>query len=200
MSEAKNSNTIRYGNKDGEIKFGHIHDDNEISAVMIRSGSDPKHYITLDATGNTQTGRKGGIINRCTGSYQVKCGDNVKSGSTDGSFAFYVECENGDVVFKAPRGRIKFEAENIELLATGADNKNGIITLKSNEKVEILSKNVEVNATSVAKFFSSGTCKVVGNAILDIYGGLAACATGADKLKKSKYGGTAETENNQVGG
>ena len=39
----------------------------------------------------------------------------------------------------------------------------------------------------MAKFFSSGTCKIVGNAILDLYGGLAACATGAAKIKKSKY-------------
>lgn len=194
MAKLKNYHTIRYGNKDGEIKFGHIHNDNEMSAFMVRSGSDTRHYISMDATGNE--GRKGGTINRCPGSYQIKCGDDVTSDPENGTPAFYVECVNGDIIFSATRGRIKFQAENIEFLATGADNKNGVITIKSNEKVEIISKNVEVNATSVAKFFSSGTCKVVGNAILDIYGGLAACATGASKVKGSKYGGTAETENN----
>jgi hypothetical protein len=198
MSESKNYHTIRYGNKDGEIKFGHIHNDNEISAFMVRSGSDTRHYMSMDATGGE--GRKGGTINRCPGTYQIKCGDDVTSDPENGIPAFYVECVNGDIIFSATRGRIKFQAENIEFLASGADNKNGVITLKSNEKVEIISKNVEVNATSVAKFFSSGTCKVVGNAILDLYGGLSACATGASKLKKSKYGGTAETENNQFGG
>ena len=198
MSESKNYHTIRYGNKDGEIKFGHIHNDNEISAFMVRSGSDTRHYMSMDATGGE--GRKGGTINRCPGTYQIKCGDDVTSDPEDGLPAFYVECVNGDIIFSATRGRIKFQAENIEFLASGADNNNGVITLKSNEKVEIISKNVEVNATSVAKFFSSGTCKVVGNAILDLYGGLSACATGASKLKKSKYGGTAETENNTIGG
>jgi hypothetical protein len=198
MAKAENYHTIRYGNKDGELKFGHIHNDNEISAFMVRSGSDTRHYMSMDATGNE--GRKGGTINRCPGSYQIKCGDDVTSDPEDGLPAFYVECVNGDIIFSATRGRIKFQAENIEFLASGADNKNGVITLKSNEKVEIISKNVEVNATSVAKFFSSGTCKVVGNAILDLYGGLSACATGASKLKKSKYGGTAETENNTIGG
>ena len=198
MSESKNYHTIRYGNKDGEIKFGHIHNDNEISAFMVRSGSDTRHYMSMDATGGE--GRRGGTINRCPGTYQIKCGDDVTSDPEDGIPAFYVECVNGDIIFSATRGRIKFQAENIEFLASGADNNNGVITLKSNEKVEIISKNVEVNATSVAKFFSSGTCKVVGNAILDLYGGLSACATGASKLKKSKYGGTAETENNTIGG
>jgi len=194
MSKLKNYHTIRYGNKDGEIKFGHIHNDNEMSAFMVRSGSDTRHYMSMDATGNE--GRKGGTINRCPGSYQIKCGDDVTSDPENGIPAFYVECVNGDIIFSATRGRIKFQAENIEFLATGADNKNGVITIKSNEKVEIISKNVEVNASSVAKFFSSNTCKIVGNAILDIYGGLSACATGASKIKQSKYGGTAETENN----
>lgn len=200
MSESTNYHAIRYGNRDSEIKFGHIHDDNEISSFSVRSGSDARHYMTMDATGNAEQGRKGGTINRCPGTYQIKCGDDVKSGSTDGMPAFYVECINGDIIFSATRGRIKFQAENIEFLAKGSDNKNGIITLQANEKVEIQAKNVEVNASSVAKFFSSNTCKIVGNAVLDIYGGLAACATGASKTKKSKYGGTAETENNTVGG
>jgi len=198
MAKAQNYHTIRYGNKDGELKFGHIHNDNEISAFMVRSGSDTRHYMSMDATGNE--GRKGGTINRCPGTYQIKCGDDVTSDPEDGKPAFYVECVNGDIIFSATRGRIKFQAENIEFLANGGDNKNGVITIKSNEKVEIISKNVEVNATSVAKFFSSGTCKVVGNAILDIYGGLSACATGASKIKKSKYPSTPETENNTFGG
>ena len=198
MAKAENYHTIRYGNKDGELKFGHIHNDNEISAFMVRSGSDTRHYMSMDATGNE--GRKGGTINRCPGSYQIKCGDDVTSDPEDGTPAFYVECVNGDIIFSATRGRIKFQAENIEFLANGADNKNGVITLKSNEKVEIISKNVEVNASSVAKFFSSNTCKIVGNAVLDIYGGLSACATGASKIKKSKYPSTPETENNTFGG
>jgi len=198
MAELENLHAIRYGNRDGEIKFGHIHNDNELSAFMARSGSDTRHYISLEATGNE--GRKGSIINRCPGTYQIKCGDDVTSDPENGTPAFFVQCVNGDIIFSATRGRIKFQAENIEFLAKGGDNKNGIITLKSNEKVEIISKNVEVNATSVAKFFSSGTTKIVGNAILDIYGGLAACATGASKLNKSKFGGTAEAENNTFGG
>ena len=198
MAKAENYHTIRYGNKDGELKFGHIHNDNEISAFMVRSGSDTRHYMSMDATGNE--GRKGGTINRCPGSYHIKCGDDVTSHPEDGTPAFYVECVNGDIIFSATRGRIKFQAENIEFLANGADNKNGVITLKSNEKVEIISKNVEVNASSVAKFFSSNTCKIVGNAVLDIYGGLSACATGASKIKKSKYPSTPDTENNTLGG
>ena len=60
MSETKNYEAIRYGTKDGELKFGHIHKDNTLSAAMIRSGSESLHYITLDSTGDKH--RKNGTI------------------------------------------------------------------------------------------------------------------------------------------
>ena len=33
MTKKQNYHTIRYGNKDGELKFGHITDNNELLAV-----------------------------------------------------------------------------------------------------------------------------------------------------------------------
>ena len=35
MSDRKNYHTIRYGNVDGEIKFGHLHYDDELSSVLL---------------------------------------------------------------------------------------------------------------------------------------------------------------------
>ena len=51
MSEKKNAHALRYGNADGEIQFGHIHDDNEMSSVMLRNGDAFNHLITLEKTG-----------------------------------------------------------------------------------------------------------------------------------------------------
>ena len=51
MSEKKNAHALRYGNADGEIQFGHIHDDNEMSSVMLRDGDAFNHYISLEKTG-----------------------------------------------------------------------------------------------------------------------------------------------------
>jgi len=189
MSKKTNYEAIRYGNKDGELKFGHIHNDEVLSAYMVRSGYDPRHYTAMDADGK----RKGWTINKCPGVYTIECGDDVNSKSV----ALYIHAISGDIVMRASNGNIRMQAAgNIELLANGPDNKNGVITLESNEKVEIKSKNIECSATSVAKFFSSGVCKVVGDSMLDIYGGLAACATGASKLNKSLYVTEPEIENN----
>ena len=54
MAKKQNPYRIRYGTADGEIKFGHLTADNEISAVMIRDNYEPegKHYISLDRTGD----------------------------------------------------------------------------------------------------------------------------------------------------
>ena len=114
MSESKNYHTIRYGNKDGEIKFGHIHNDNEISAFMVRSGSDTRHYMSMDATGGE--GRKGGTINRCPGTYQIKCGDDVTSDPEDGLPAFYVECVNGDIILAQLVVELNFKQKILSFL------------------------------------------------------------------------------------
>ena len=76
MSQRKNYHTVRYGTRDGELQFGHIHKDNNESAVMLRSGHDFIHYISMDSTGNEV--RKHGTICRSPGSFQVKAGDNAK--------------------------------------------------------------------------------------------------------------------------
>ena len=69
MSDRKNYHTIRYGNADGEIKFGHLHYDDELSSVLLRSGRDKKHYITMDSRKDDT--RKNGTICRSPGSFQV---------------------------------------------------------------------------------------------------------------------------------
>ena len=61
---------------DGEIKFGHLHYDDELSSVLLRSGRDKKHYITMDSSGDDT--RKNGTICRSPGSFQVKAGDKVE--------------------------------------------------------------------------------------------------------------------------
>jgi hypothetical protein len=180
MAQKLNFHTCRWGQKDGEIMYGYIHNDEVTSGVMYRVGPDGgRHYMTMDIDGK----RKGWTTNICPGVYQIRCGDDVE----DDRPAYYVETVNGDMIFNCRNGRIKFIAENIDMIATGVDNENGNIYIESNEKVTIKTKNLNCNGTSVAKFFSAGVVEVVGDGILNIYGGLIDCADGATKIKGSKY-------------
>jgi hypothetical protein len=181
MAKPKNYNTCDYGTNDGDIKFGHIHEDGEISSVMLR-GKSSEHYISLEQTGKPH--RKNGTICRSRGSFQVKAGDDVKP-KTPG---VYLEASSGDIVIVAPSGRIRMIAENIDLLASGADGENGVITLESNEKVIIRSKTIDVSSVVSTKIFSEKTVEVIGNGILNIYGGLCEVSEGTTSIKGSKDG------------
>jgi len=178
MAKPKNYNTVDYGTNDGDIKFGHIHEDGEISSVMLR-GKSSEHYISLEQTGKPH--RKNGTICRSRGSFQVKAGDDVKP-KTPG---VYLEASSGDIVIVAPSGRIRMIAENIDLLASGADGENGVITLDANEKVIIKAPTIDVSSVVSTKIFSEKTVEVIGNGILNIYGGLIEFVEGTTTIKGS---------------
>ena len=192
MAERKNYHTLRYGNADGDISFGHIHEDNNLSAVMLRSGQEELHYITLDSTGEDH--RKDGTICRSLGSFQVKAGDRVGKGKP----GVYLDAVSGDLVLRAPNGRVRIEGINIDLIASGPNGKNGVIRLESNEKVLIKTKIFDANASVSAKIFSDGTVNVIGKTICDIYGGLVDIADGFTEVKGSKGGSTNEDKNRSI--
>jgi len=189
MSKTQNHHTIGYGTKDGELKCGHIHEDGVISATMLRSGHEPNHYITLDSTGDKH--RKHGTICRSMGSFQVIAGDNV----ADEIPGVYVDAVNGDLVLNAKNGRIRILAENVDIIANGADGKNGVITIDGSEKIIIKSPTIDIRSKVSTKVFSEKTVECIGKGILNIYGGLIDCADGATKLKGSKGGSTNEEQN-----
>ena len=189
MSTA-NDNAVRYGTKDGELKFGHIHDDSKIAAVLLRSGAESNHYISMDSEG--QPHRKHGTICRSTGAFQIKAGDNVKSSGIEENIGVYIEAVDGDIVINAGKGRIRFIGENIDLIARGGDGQNGNITIDANEKVIVNAPIISVTSKVSTRLVSENQIDLVGKAILNIYGGLVDCADGATKINGSKGGSTNE--------
>lgn len=188
MAELKNYHTIRYGQADGEIKFGHITADNVQSSVLLRSGRDSNHYITLDSSGDKH--RKGGTICRGPGAFQVRAGDNVEKDK----IGVYVEAVSGDLVLRAPSGRVRIEGVNVDITASGADGKNGNITMSANEKIIGDAQIIKMSSKVSTTIFSEKTCQIIGNGILNCYGGMFECVDGATKLNGAK-GGSSDFEN-----
>ena len=185
MGQKKDRYNIRYGTHHGEIRFGHIHDDNVQSGVMLRTGPDGgRHYMQMDVDGSTEGGRKGGTINRCPGTYQVIAGTDVSKENP----GIFFEAESGDIVINAPKGRVRIAAENIDIRASGTGAEKGVIIIDGKEKVIIKSQNIDIDGKVSTKIFSEKTVEVVGKAILNCYGGLIDFADGATKIKGSKGG------------
>jgi len=201
----KNYHTIRYGTAEGEIKMGHLHRDNEISAAMLRSGessSKGNHYISLESSGDKQ--RKNGTVCSSPGSFQVKAGydlGNDTEGEENKYTGIYMDAVNGDIVIRAPSGRIRIEALDVDIKATGSGNKKGTVNINGNEKIILKSQTIDVSSKVSTKIFSEKTLECVGNGLLNIYGGLVDCADGATSKNPSKtYGKTPINEEHHQDG
>jgi len=137
--------------KDGNVRFGHIHNDQGKSSIMLQ-GQGGLEYISIEQVGP----REKWIWSRCRGRYQITCGDNIKKDDV----AFYLNASGADGFSKGnieivTKGTFKVQAENIQLIATGNNNSNGLITLKSNEKIELDSKQINVTAKEAMGLYAS---------------------------------------------
>ena len=112
--------------------------------------------------------------------------------------AIWYEAENGDIIIKAPRGRIKLEAESIELTAQGFDGGTGNILLDADDKIALNAQIVDVKSRVSTKIFSESTVNMIGNGIMNIYGGLTDFADRTTKgSKPSKTCGGAVSINEE---
>jgi hypothetical protein len=172
MTKSKNYETKDIHTKDGNLRFGHIHTDNVISSAMIQ-GQGGLEYITIDQTAP----RKGWITSRCRGRYQIKCGDEIEKGQP----AFWLDSASGDIVIST-RGRIRMEAENIDLISYGGST-NGNINIIASENVNIEAKGINVNGSEKISYFTDGSMQITAMNILKMYTGDMQSLTAASNLK-----------------
>ena len=153
---------------DGMITMGEVDQYNVTSGIKLRVGnvgSPTPHYIQMDKDGDAETKARQGTIVRCPGAFQVKSGDLVGAGIP----GVYIESGNGDIVLKSA-GRIRIEAEDIDILATGSGNKNGVVNIEGNTVVAARSDRIHVEGKSKTFIFSDGTTELIGNSLVNLYG------------------------------
>ena len=161
MTKSKNYETKRTGTKDGMISFGHIHPDQVKSSVMIQ-GQEALEYIAIDQT----EPRKRWMTHRCRGRYQVGCGDDIPKDQV----GFWVNAESSDILIQT-KGRIRMEAENIDLIARGPDPSKGVINIISNESVNVETKKFTVNANESLSLYTDGEMLQSAINIMKMYAG-----------------------------
>jgi len=193
MAKQENRHPYQDGTEHGYISFGEVNTfSNEIDACKLANGPDAgRHYIRLQETGSKEDGSKGSTNIVCPGTLTALTGKdivNYPEGSSEprGIPAIFYQAENGDIVLTAPRGKVKIQAEAIEIIATGSDGKNGVVDISADDKINLKAQIIDVNSTVSTKIFSENTVHVIGKSLLNIYGGLADFADGATKHRRSK--------------
>jgi hypothetical protein len=173
MTKSKNYETKRTGTKDGQLSFGHIHNDQVKSSVMIQ-GQESLEYISIDQT----EPRKRWMTSRCRGRYQVKCGDDIPKDQ----IGMWFNADRSDILIQT-KGRLRLEAENIDLIARGPDTTKGVINIISNESVNIETKRFTANANESISIYTDGEMLQSAINIMKIYGGSIQKMTSMSALK-----------------
>ena len=173
-----NTNGIRYGNSHGSISFGHIDEYGIVTSSFLAQGSDARQSICLDETGK----RKGWATITAPGNFSVSCGEDKEE--AEDSLCLYAE--NGNIIINAGNGRIRMEADDIEIISRGVGTSKGNILLKATETVEIDATKIIINASSLYKIVTSGIGEIVANSQLQIYSSLIRGVTDACATKDSK--------------
>ena len=205
MAQKENKHPYVAGTEHGTISFGKVNSEsNEIAACLLESGPDGgRHYIVMEETGSAEEGTKGSTKSFCPGTFTVKSGKdivNYPEGKDEPRNipAIWYEAENGDIIIKAPRGRIKLEAESIELTAQGIDGRTGNILLDADDKIALNGQIVDIKSRVSTKIFSESKVDFIGKGILNIYGGLCDFADRTTKgSKPSKTCGGAVSINEE---
>ena len=193
MAQKENKHPFQLGTEHGGIGIGVVNtNSNQIDACKISNGPDAgRHYIRLQETGSKEDGSKGSTNIVCPGTLTALTGKDIVNyppGSSEprGIPAIFYQAENGDIVLTAPRGKVKIQAEAIELIAKGSDGKTGVINLNSDDKIILDSQIIDITSKASTKIFSEDTVHVIGKSLLNIYGGLADFADGTTKHRRSK--------------
>ena len=204
MAKKENFHPYYIGTEHGRISFGQVRESNEIAACMLESGPDAgRHYIVMEETGNAEQGTKGATKAFCPGTFTVKAGKDIKNYPEKDprvdAISDVGRVIGGEIIIiKAPRGRIKLEAESIELTAKGFDGRTGNILLDADDKIALNAQIVDVKSRVSTKIFSESTVNMIGNGIMNIYGGLTDFADRTTKgSKPSKTCGGAVSINEE---
>ena len=176
----KTYTTVKYCNDHGSITFGHIHKEADvISDVMLR-GSDGEHFFSMDKDGE----RNGWTTSMSPGNFQVECGSNRKQDDD----TCMINAKNGNIDIIATNGKIRLQANSIELVAVG-DNSEGNIVLEATETISLDSSKIIMNSKIKTKIVSSGVTDICSNSCLKLYSSIIRGVTDAVAIKDSKVGG-----------
>ena len=158
--------SLQYGNRFGSVYFGSLNlagngglEADVITGVCLQANNSI-HYMHMENDGP----RKGWTLQRNPGVWEVKCADTVK----DGEIGAMIHVENGDLVLKAPNGRIRLQAVDIDLRADGFNEKTGNINIDSNNTVKIRTGQFKVTSENGVSLFSPEAINIVSNTAMTL--------------------------------
>ena len=175
-----NYTAIGWGNDHGAISFGSIHLRAEVTSDIMLQASDGEHFFSMDKDGT----RKGWTTSMSPGNFQVECGSNREKADD----TCMINAKNGNIDIVANNGKIRLQADSIEMFACGAGDE-GNVQIVAMETASMFATKVIVTSKVNTKIMSTGITEVIANSCLKMYGSIISGVTDAVAVKDSKVGG-----------
>jgi len=159
----------------GALSFGRLSEKGDVTSSIDLTAKDGRHFIDLTENGT----RKGWTTINAPGAVQISAGEDLKK-EQDGIF---FNSENGDIIIRARNGKLRIEALDIELVATGSGDE-GFLEVRANNSIKFDSNNFTVNAKEALKMLTRGLMTLDGKFGMQILSPIVngrSCATDNDK-------------------
>ena len=175
-----------YGNDHGSLLFGHIDDTASVTAGVQLQAKDGRHQFTLDNDGV----RRGCTTSTSPGKFSVRTGTDT-SGQiiSPAEDTCSIIADNGNITIIASNGKIRLQANDIEMIAVDGKGNSGNIIMDATESVSIKSKKFLVSSSFLYRISSVGYGEISTSGPLTIYGAAIKGFTAATFYKDSKVGG-----------
>ena len=174
-----NYTAIQYGNDHGQVSFGKIHRKADVTSGCMLQAKDGRHSFSMDNDGP----RTGWTTLTSPGSIQFKCGMDLEE-EQEGIF---FNAENGDIDIIATNGKIRMQANDIELVALGAGTDGGHVKVTASEAITLDAKKINATAKNLLRLSTPSVCEIVANGRLKFISAAINAVTDGCKNKDSKY-------------
>ncbi len=175
-----------YGNDHGGMYFGKIDRFGQVTAGVQLQAKDGRHQFTLDNDGV----RRGCTTSTSPGKFSVRTGTDT-SGQiiSPAEDTCSIIADNGNITIVASNGKIRLQANDIEMIAVDGKGSSGNIIMDATESVSIKSKKFLVSSSFLYRISSVGYGEISTSGPLTIYGAAIKGFTAATFYKDSKVGG-----------
>jgi hypothetical protein len=179
-NNVKNNYTaIGWGNDHGACSFGSVHLRGDVTSDIMLQASDGEHFFSMDKDGT----RNGWTTFMGPGNFQVECGSN----RTKADDTCMINAKNGNINIVAKNGKIRLQADSIELFACGAGDE-GNVKITATETISLDSTKIIANSKVLTRIASSGITEVIANSCLKMYGSIISGVSDAVAVKNDKNG------------
>lgn len=153
-------------NNYGQLEFGKLDPDNVRASVYLGNKQDVRHRLYMDIDRPMGEGTHSVTTLESPGGIILKCGQDRKKPDV----VFNIQVENGKFCLTCQAGDVEIQGKNVTIEAKGSGGEDGIITLKSNSKIELNSPEVILNGKQKVELNSEQKMELKSNGTLGMYG------------------------------